>query len=309
MSKESPFLTLPEDAYRMAIGARPLGGEHLIEIDTDHYLPELALKHQILSSDLRYYSQALPDSQPAQWEALGLVLSSLAQQYPQQFQLDQEGELWHWHNHVTDTHTTFRYGVDSDLPHAPLDWAGRQVQEDLLLLSADAASGFPLIAGQLCFANRWCLDDKLGRPFIAIHDPVPGFAEQIGRSSSLLLERLKAERPVWRLNWSILATGELNRATRFGHELDGDREGVNAQNAGQRCFFRTERQTLARLPQTNAILFTVHTYIAPIARLVADAAFRAKLLGVLQTTPPAMIDYKGMAIFIAPLLAYLEATG
>lgn len=289
----------------MAIGARPLGNQRLIEIDPDHYHSEIALKQQILASDLPYYSQALPDSQPAQWEALELILSSLAHTYPDQFSLVQASQLWHWHNHLTNTQLSFRPGVSADLPYAPLDWAGRQVQEDLLLLDAGAA-GFPLIAGQLCFANRWCLDDKISQPFIAIHAPVPGFAEQIGRSSSLLLERLKAERPVWRLNWSILATGELNRATRFGHELDGDREGVTVHNAGQRCFFRTERQTLARLPQTNAILFTVHTYIAPIANLSADPAWRTKLLGVLKTTPPAMIAYKGMAIFIEPLIEYLE---
>ncbi len=306
MSKESPFLTLAEDAYRMAIGARPLGNECLIEIDPDHYLPEVALKQHILSSDLRYYAQALPGCEPAQWDVLELVLTTLASIYPQQFTLDRSGPIWHWHNHQTNTQALFRPGVNADLPCAPLDWAGRQVQEDLLLLSADTTAGFPLIAGQLCFANRWCLDDKIGQPFIAIHDSVPGFAEQIGRSSSLLLERLKAERPVWRLNWSILATGELNRATRFGHELDGEREGVNADNAGQRCCFRTERQTLTRLPRTNTILFTVHTYIAPIAQLVANATFRSKLLGVLRTTPPEIIAYKGMAIFIAPLREYLE---
>jgi hypothetical protein len=306
MSKQSPYLTLAEDAYQMAIGAKPLLNERLIEIDPDHYLPELALKQQILASDLHYYSQALPNSEPAQWEALEVLLTSLSSSYPEQFSLDRSGPIWHWHNHLANTQAAFRPGVADDLPYAALDWAGRQVQEDLLVLSADADSGFPLIAGSLCFANRWCLDDKIGQPLIAIHDPVPGFAEQIGRSSSLLLERLKTERPVWRLNWSILATGELNRATRFGHELDGDREGVHAQNAGQRCFFRTERQTITRLPRTNALLFTVHTYIAPIADLVADAAFRAKLIGVLHSAPPAIIAYKGMTIFLAPLLEYLE---
>jgi dimethylamine monooxygenase subunit A len=301
----SPYLTLADDVYRMSVGARPLGQERLIEVDHRHYLAELAQKRAILADDLRYYVQSLPGSEPAEWEALAAILTSLARDEPACFTLTC-GERWEWENRLTGERLSFRYGHRADLPAAPLDWAGRQVQEDLLLLSGDADAGFPLIAGQLCFANRWCLDDKIGQPYLAIHAPVPGFAEQVGRSSSMLLDRLKQERPVWRLNWSVLATGELNRATRFGHELDGDREGVTPENAGDRCFFRTERQTLSRMPQSGAILFTVHTYIAPIAQLAADAAWRAKMIGVLRTTPPEMLAYKGMAIFSAALLSYLE---
>jgi hypothetical protein len=305
-SELSPYLRLAEATYRMTVGARALGDDQLLIVDPLHYQHERALKQAILASDRRYYAQALAGSEAAQWEVLALVLQSLARDYPDQFTLRQTGDDWEWHNHLSGEQRSFRYGV-SDLGCLPIDWAGQQVQEDLLLMSGDAEAGFPLIAGQLCFANRWCLDDKIGHSFLAIHDPVPGFAEQVGRSSYLLLDRLKQDRPVWRLNWSVLATGELNRATRFGHELDGDREGVTAQNAGGRCFFRTERQTLSRLPLSGAILFTVHTYLAPIATLAENRAWRDQMIGVLRTTPADMIRYKGMAIFSAPLLAYLEA--
>jgi dimethylamine monooxygenase subunit A len=292
----------------MTVGARPLGSERLIEVDHTRYHAELAQKRAILGDDLRYYVQSLPGSEPAEWEALAAILTALARDEPECFSLT-KGAVWEWQNRLTGELCRFRYGQREDLPTSPLDWAGRQVQEDLLLMGGDADVGFPLIAGQLCFANRWCLDDKIGQPYLAIHAPVPGFAERVGRSSSMLLDRLKQDRPVWRLNWSILATGELNRATRFGHELDGDRAGVTLYNAGERCFFRTERQTLSRMPISGTILFTVHTYIAPIAQLAEDDQWRAKMIGVLRTTPPEMLAYKGMAIFSAALLAYLEQYG
>jgi hypothetical protein len=300
------YLTLSDDVYRMAVGARPLGGpERLCVVDTARYRAELALKREILATDLDYYVKSSPASAAAEWEALELVLRSLAEDWPEHFALT-EGPRWRWENRLTGESLAFRPGEGADLPHAPIDWAGRQVQEDVLVLSGDAAAGFPLIAGQLCFANRWCLDDKIGRPLIEIHAPVPGFAEQVGRSTGLLMERLKVGRPVWRLNWSVLVSDELNRATRFEDALDMGKAGVTAENAGERCFFRTERQTLSRLPRTGAVLFTIHTYIAPIGRLAADPQWRAKMLGTLHSAPPELIAYKGMASFAPALQAYLE---
>ena len=36
-------------------------------------------------------------------------------------------------------------------------------------------------------------------------------------------------------------------------------------NAGQRLHLRVERQTLLRLPKSNAVLFTIRTYMNPLS--------------------------------------------
>ena len=36
-------------------------------------------------------------------------------------------------------------------------------------------------------------------------------------------------------------------------------------NAGQRLHLRVERQTLSRLPKSNAVLFTIRTYMDPLS--------------------------------------------
>ncbi len=303
MTSRTPF-ALPAEHFTMSVGARPLGDEPLIELDPSCYAAEIGLKEQILAEDYRYYFQALPGSEPAQWGALETVLPALAADYPEHFALERNGASWVWENHLLDQRTSFTLGDSASLPQAPLDWLGRQVQEDLLLMAG--APGFPLVAGQLCFPNHWCLDDKLGLPLLAIHNPVPGYAEQVGRPTDLLLERLKPERPVWRRNWSVVVSAQLNLSSRYNAEMAGRKAAITPANAGERCYFRTERQTLSRVSAEGAVLFTIRTHAAPIAALVADPAWAARFRSLLRSTPPATLAYKGMAPYFEALLAYVE---
>lgn len=301
-----PYYTLSANAHRLALGARPLTDGPLIEIDPASYAEEIALKETILAGDYGYYYQALPQSAASQWEALALILHDLCRHYPEDFNLTCAGDTWNWHNHRLGAAWQFRYGDTGTLAWAPLDWIGRQVQEDLLLMDG-ATAACPLVAGQLCFANRWSLEEKLGRSFLEIHAPVPGFGEQIGRSSNLLLERLKVDRPVWRYNWSLVLGGELDLSTKVYAAVQAQMPPVTTANCGALCFFRTERQTLARLPQTGAVLFTVHTYRTPLDTLARDPAWARQFLAVLDGASPALLTYKGVTPIEGALREYLYA--
>jgi dimethylamine monooxygenase subunit A len=302
-----PHFPLTSDTYAMTIGARPLGGSPLIEVDALHYRDEIALKERILAADHRYYYRELPGSEAAQWETLALVLRDMAAHASERFHLTVQGERWTWRNRLLGCETSFTYGDPASLPQTPLDWAGRQVQEDLILLAGDTAAGLPLVAGQLCFGNGWCLEDKLGRPLLEVHSPVPGYADQVGRSTDLLMERLKPARPVFRVNWSIKASPQLDASPRHRAFFAAAKQGVTAANAGERLWLRVERQGLAKLPQTGAIVFTLHTYQQPIAELVADHEHARRLRGVLRTAPPALLAYKGIEPVAAALAEYLDS--
>ncbi len=181
--------------------------------------------------------------------------------------------------------------------------AGNAVQEDLLILDA-RQPGLPLVAGHLCFANAWCLDDKMGKPFLEIHGPVPGFATTIGPSSEKLLERLKPGRPVARLNWAVKASGQLDLTSRWDEQVRVWNRDVDESNAGSRCWMRAERQTLSALEHSGCVLFTVHTYTQPVKTLTIEQ--RRILFGVLQTCPEEMLRYKGIWPFHGPLLTWLS---
>ena len=308
-----PYFPLSDDKFKMTMGVQALGGNHLIEIDPDHYHSELALKNELLTKHYTDYFRAAPGSEQMQWEVLEMVLPVLAHDYPQHFSLARDGDYWSWQNSLLGSEDTFRIGAISSFAVPPLDWLGRQVQEDLLILSGE--DDMPLLAGQLCFPNSWSLEDKMGKSFLTIHHEVPLFAERIGRSSNLLLERLKAGRTVWRVNWSIKTTPQLDHLVRLSHQVQrsyGDDliaanlSGLTLENIGERCYLRVERQTLSRLPRTHGILFTIHTYQSPLARVAANAEHAHRIAGVLRSTPAAMLDYKGITPFIDILLTYLD---
>lgn len=305
-----PYFPLESDEYAMTMGTRAVPVDTLIEVDPALYRDELALKDEILASDYRYHFQAPPATDALQWETIELLLPVMARQHPQHFALATDGARWTWTNHLLGTQTAFTLGDAATLPLPPLDWVGRQVQEDLILMAEDGAAGTPLIAGHLCFAAGWCLDDMMGRSFLAIHGRVPLFADRIGRSADLLMQRIKPGHPSGRVNWSLSTDPELDHSPRRYSKWRQVAAGsITAENAGERCYLRLERQTLSRLPRTRAVLFTIHTYRAPIGAVIAeDAPHRARrLAAVLRTMPPEMRQYKGMTPYIDHLLAYLDA--
>jgi hypothetical protein len=120
------------------------------------------------------------------------------------------------------------------------------------------------------------------------------------------MRRLKVERPVSRLNWSITSTDQLNLAPALAAEWHPSRYAITPENAGERVFFRIEFQTLTRLPQTGGILFTIHTYVTPLSEVVEDPASLRRLTAVMRDFPETMKDYKGMHPYYPALMRYLE---
>ena len=300
-----PYFPFPDDTFKMSMGVQALDPDRLIEVDELHYAHEVALRCKLIEDAYDEYVVTPRETEHEQWEVVTLLLPTMARHYSHFFSLTTHGDIWTWHNRLLGITTTFRLHNTSSLPLAPLDWLGRQVQEDLLLLAN--VESLPLIAGHLCFPNDWCIQEKMGKSFLNIHAPVPLFASSLGRSSSLLLERLKVGRPVWRVNWAFKLTPQLTLTPTIMHALrETSLEGLTRENIGERCMLRVERQTLSRLPHTRAILFTVHTYQTLLASIASDVAKARRMANVIRTTPDEMLDYKGMTPFMDRLLAYLD---
>ncbi|WP_332367716.1 DUF3445 domain-containing protein [Spirosoma telluris] len=275
------------------MGTHPLlENQCLIEVD-EQYTNQLTLKRQLLTEIPDYYFQALPGYEPAQWEALGLVLETMARFTPDSFSLRQQGNHWRWQNNLLNEETTFTVGDSQTLPFAPLDWIGRQVQEDLILLSGDNSQ---LVAGQLCFGNDWSLDEKLGLPFWQIHAPIVPIVEPMLRAAQQFMERLPAGRPVWRLNWSVKISDQLDMTSRNKQDLEQflhDRlPGLTPETIGNQLYIRIERQTLTRLPQSGAILFGIRTYQNLLAHEASDPKRANRMAQVFSTTPPRCLPTK-----------------
>jgi len=136
--------------------------------------------------------------------------------------------------------------------HTALDAAGRLLQCDLCLLEK-AGDEHVLKAAVLCFPASWRMSEKVGRPLIAIHEPVEAYDMALAARVQRLFDGVQAGRPLWRFNRLWYEDPDLfqPRSETVPRPL-GDQPSP---------FLRAERQTILRLPQTGWCVFAIHTYV------------------------------------------------
>ena len=193
---------------------------------------------------------------------------------------------------------TYRRGLASDATDEhPIVAASRLVQEDLCVLVRSDA--WRLEAACVCFPSRWALATKIGRTLDEIHAPVPSYDQELSGPTSSVFDRLRPERSFWRLNWSLLDSPDLFQPTSARAAPGGDLD---------QWYFRVERQTLRRLPASDAIVFTIRTYVTSAAVMCRRVeGFAQLLVHALDTTPAPMQDYKGWRGVAERLRASLDA--
>ncbi|MDH3601722.1 MAG: DUF3445 domain-containing protein, partial [Candidatus Tectomicrobia bacterium] len=181
--------------YRLAMGLTPLDLHDWIEPDA-HMAVELAEKERLLRERHGDVFIALAEAADSSAEVLEMLISYLPQRFPTLYrrvgeQIENRVTRQQWH--VT------QHGLH------PLDLAGRLVQEDLCLMQPAANTDqYRLVGASVCFPTRWWLAEKMGQSLGNIHLPVPDYAAQLDSTMDRLFARLKVERPVWRLNWSLI---------------------------------------------------------------------------------------------------------
>ena len=276
--------------WRLQMGLRAVPPEAWLAPGGD-LAAVLAEKRALLAARRAEVFAALPGCEKAAAELLALLTSHLPRHHPDFFRREGERLL----NRAT--------GESWDLRAAeihPLDLAGRLVQEDLCLMLPGEA-GYVLAGATLSAPNRWRLADKLGRPLDAIHDVVPGYAEVLARPVARFFAEVRPDRIVGRVNWGI-----ADRPDRF-LPSSPPRVPVTAATAGDVLHLRIERQTLRKLAASAAVVFTIRTEIAPLARVLRTRADAADLAGAIRTMPDEMQRYKAIAPDAATLLEWLEA--
>jgi dimethylamine monooxygenase subunit A len=291
--------------YRYSNNSIPLDVPKSVEI-TSNYKEEIKLKRKLLRDHPQRCFQSLPHTLKAQWEILDLVMNHLVNYYPDKFTLTKTNTLWTFRNLILNETHEFIYGDESTLPQQPLDFIGRQVQEDLILMS-ERDGNLYLDAGQLCFPANWSLAFDLGMSFREIHHPIPGFKEEKldDRILNFLL-RLEAGNPWGRNNWSLMAGNRLDTSLETFDDWGKGRKQVTAENAGDLVHLRVEVQTLFRLSRSNGILFTIHTHLLPLGKLAEKRVWLEQFYHILQELPPYIVDYKGLSLFKDAVIDYLK---
>lgn len=272
------------------MGLSAIAPEAWLEID-GALAATLAEKRALMAQLPAEIFAALPDCAAAARELLALVASHLPLHHPQLFARD--GAM------LANLATGEHWDVERPALH-PLDLCGRLVQEDFCLMLPRGATHV-LAGASLAAPNRWLLAQKLGQPLVAIHDVVPGYEETLAHTADRFLAQMRPEKLVARVNWGI-----ADRPDRFQPVTLPPVVPIAGATAGEQLYLRVERQTLRKLAQSGAVVFTIRTYIERLDRALSPQAAH-DLAGAIRTMPAAMQRYKALAPVASALLEWLEA--
>jgi len=288
----APFQPGP---FRLSMGLMQLDLKDWIEPDQSLAI-ELREKERLLRQQPAAVFAALPQAAAGSAEVLELLVNHLPTRFPELY--TRAG------GQFNNLATAQRWNITQPTHH-PLDLAGRLVQEDLCLMQRNATTKvYHLIGASLCFPSRWRLADKIGKRLNTIHAPIPGYEEQIASTMDKFFDRLKVDKPVWRLNWSLVDDPTLFQPT--GLDRTRANADITAENAGEKLWLRIERQTLRRLPRTTDILFTIRVHVKPLIQLATLPEHAALLAGAVRALPQPVRLYKSLPPFIDAALAWLD---
>jgi dimethylamine monooxygenase subunit A len=156
------------------------------------------------------------------------------------------------------------------------------IAEDLVVLAREDGE-WRIVAGAVLFPSRWKLSEKIGKGMDAVHTPVPGFAESLAPYMTATFDKITADRPVWRKNWSLHSTADLHQPT-----------SIHTAAAPENYWWRTERQTLTRAFAGEFLYFTIRNRAEPLAWIKEDTQSAQAFAETLVSLAPETIEYKGL---------------
>jgi len=195
--------------------------------------------------------------------------------------------------HLLDDHSD-QYEQRSDrLHHLPsnLTWplytdslwdASLWIQEDICVLQ-EIDNEYQLTAASVCSPSNWHPAEKLGKNLSTIHKPVPDYADKLEGRVDSLFASMSPRKPLLRYNWSL----------QYGNELYW-RDKLAPRDPTAKQYWRLERQTLRRLPITNAIVFSIKISLHERGVIEQDLLVKENLQQLLRTLPEQEKLYKGL---------------
>lgn len=266
------------DVWRMAMGLRAQETESWLAPD-DGWPGQLADRARLIRDRKWDVMALMPEARAASAEVMGLLFAHLTARFPD------------WFNrvgHGVESRVTGARLDPADFEH-PLHLLAHLLPDDLCLMTP-SPGGWRLTAGVVCFPSHWMLPHKLGKPLPGIHRPVARYDAVLATPVDRFFDTLSPGRVVWRANWTLSDDPTLFQPGTKAHEPpDAD---IHEGNAGDRLWLRVERQTLTKLPDSGAVLFTIRTHQRPLSALTAVE--RRQFASVLRSVPDDVAAYKGL---------------
>ncbi|TDZ40065.1 hypothetical protein C8035_v004952 [Colletotrichum spinosum] len=288
--------------YHVTMGLRSIRPEEWIELD--NHFPRY---HADKAARLRERGDKVvgthPEAYPAAVELLEELVRYLPNRYPSLYRRTPVGIANLWSGEEFDISET-------PLAEDPMAIAARLVQDDLAIMMERPDGRYYLVAGAVLLAGFWRLGDKFGMSLEEIHTSgdVPHYKERLHGGMASFFRRLRCEQMYSRNNYFIQVDDSLPWSWSIGQEDDPvvSWSTADKNRAVEKHFFRSERQSLRRLPRTGAVVFTIRTYFHPVTELAAEDYVPGRLASAIRSWDETVASYKGRDTYGEVLLEYLD---
>ncbi|KUL88603.1 hypothetical protein ZTR_05197 [Talaromyces verruculosus] len=295
-----PFRYGPK--YFVTMGLRNMKWDEWIELD-NHYPRYHADKARRIKERGSKCCRTAPEAMDGAIELLEELASYLPARYPTLFRSTPVG--------IDNLLTGESFNiVQRPLAEDPMITCARLVQDDLALMFEKPDGQYYLLAGAILLAGFWRLEDKFGMPLSEIHTSgdVPQFKEKLEKGMMNFFRRLKPEDAVLRNNYFLQVDDQLAWSPSIGSE---DEPGISWNTAQknraiEHHYFRSERQSLRRLPRSGAVVFTIRTYFEPITEIAKEPYVPGRLASAIRSWGDDVSIYKGKEKYAEVLLEYLD---
>lgn len=182
-----------------------------------------------------------------------------------------------------------------------------QVQEDLVIFERRPDRTSFLSLAHICAPGFWSPEEKVGRNFTEIHEPVP-HAETMNKYSDALVDGAIRKGPLTRFTWGFVVDDRLNHHPEpppgvAKSEWDGPRF-----SPSKPFWIRIERQVLLGMPEVDAFLFSIRTHFLTAEEVLAKPEQVRALRAAVASMSPESLTYKSLSGTRDELLELLDNT-
>ncbi|KAF2773592.1 hypothetical protein EJ03DRAFT_323539 [Teratosphaeria nubilosa] len=290
------------------MGLRSMNWNDWIELD-NQYLHFHSTKSRRIaergSKCIRTAAEA--QVQDAAVELLEELCAYLPERYPSMFRRTDDGV----DNFITNE--SFHIGnlTVNGNREDPMALCARLVQDDLAIMFERPDGQYYLLAAAILLAGFWRLEDKFGLSLSEIHTSgsVPGYESKLEKGMLNFFRRLKPSAPMVRNNYFIQVDDDLAWSHSIGSEDSAHISWATAEKdkPAERMYFRSERQSLRRLPRSGGVVFTIRTYFCPVVEVAEEVGVPGRLASAVASWGADVAGYKGRERFGGSLGEFLQA--
>ncbi|CAK9436127.1 uncharacterized protein LODBEIA_P06850 [Lodderomyces beijingensis] len=295
--------------YHQTMSIFKLDINHWLDMDKyyQHYIDE---KKRIRLKFGKQNFDCLPEGKDACVELMEMVVDHMVKRYPLLFVVLKNGD-WATEGKIVRNEVTKEI-LDMTLPlkQDPLVFISKLAKEDFYIVKKNEKDGLHyLVAAAVPFpGGSFGIDQKIGRNLDVIHTDVPYYETKLKRSMERWFEKMRPEDPVERASWYItwdtmLKVNNIYQRPEFKPNLEADMKGTDLREFN----VRVERQTLRRLPRSNAIIFTNHPVFYSIDEMKDEPMVPSLIKKILYEGPEDILKYKNFAFVRDHLSPYLDS--